>query len=125
MTPTTVTYTLEEVLSRFDQKIEKQFTEINQKMDKQFAEVNQKMDKQFVEVNQKMDKQFAEVNQKFVEVNNKLGALEIGQTSLNEKVIAINQSLNSQEFINRGVFVGALLAFIGGLAKFFGLLPMS
>ena len=41
--PPTLTYTLEEILSRLDQKIEKQFAEVNQKMDKQFAEVNQSL----------------------------------------------------------------------------------
>ena len=59
--PPTLTYTLEEILSRLDQKIEKQFTEVNQKMDRQFAEVNQK---------------FAEVNHKFTEVNQKLEIID-------------------------------------------------
>ncbi|HCQ22613.1 MAG TPA: DUF4164 domain-containing protein, partial [Anabaena sp. UBA12330] len=34
--PPILTYTLEEILSRLDQKIEKQFAEVNQKMDRQF-----------------------------------------------------------------------------------------
>ncbi|MFM6475445.1 MAG: hypothetical protein ACKPGH_18465, partial [Dolichospermum sp.] len=130
----TLTYTLEEILSRLDQKIEKQFAEVNQKMDKQFAEVNQKMDKQFAEVNQKMDKQFAEVNQKFSEVNKKLetidgrlNKLEIGQAELSgeiktleEKVIGIDKRLDNQEFINRGVLVAVIIALISGVVKLFG-----
>jgi predicted nuclease with TOPRIM domain len=131
-TPTTVSYTLEDVLDRFEQKMDKQFAEVNQKMDRQFAEVNQKMDRQFAEVN----KQFAEVNQKmdrqFVEVNQKLNKLEIGQVelsgeikTLDEKVSGIDKRLDNQEFINRGVLVALIVALIGGAAKLFGWLPAS
>jgi septal ring factor EnvC (AmiA/AmiB activator) len=148
--PPTLTYTLEEILSRLDQKIEKQFaevnqkmdrqfTEVNQKMDRQFAEVNQKMDRQFAEVNQKMDRQFAEVNQKFTEVNKKLetmdgrlNKLEIGQAELSgeiktleEKVSGIDKRLDNQEFINRGVLVAVIIALISGVVKLFGFFPSS
>jgi transketolase len=150
--PPILTYTLEEILSRLDQKIEKQFTEVNQKVDRQFAEVNQKMDRQFTEVNQKMDRQFAEVNQKmdkqfaevnqkmdrqFAEVNKKLeiidgrlNKLEIGQAELSgeiktleEKVIGIDKRLDNQEFINRGVLVAVIIALISGVVKLFGFFP--
>ena len=139
--PPTLTYTLEEILSRLDQKIEKQFTEVNQKMDRQFTEVNQKMDRQFTEVNQKMDRQFSEVNQKmekqFAEVNkkletidNRLNKLEIGQAELSgeiktleEKVIGIDKRLDNQEFINRGVLVAVIIALISGVVKLFGFFP--
>ena len=131
--PPTLTYTLEEILSRLDQKIEKQFTEVNQKIEKQFTEVNQKMDRQFAEVNQK----FTEVNQKFTEVNQKLetidsrlNKLEIGQAELSgeiktleEKVIGIDKRLDNQEFINRGVLVAVIIALISGVVKLFGFFP--
>jgi len=127
--PNTVTYSLEEFLVRFEQRIDKQFAEVNQKMDKQFAEVNQKMDKQFAEVNQKMDKQFAEVNQKmdkqFAEVNQKLNKLEVNQVELSTKVSGIDKRLDNQEFINRSVLVAVILALVGAAARFFGLLPIS
>ena len=133
--PPTLTYTLEEILSRLDQKIEKQFAEVNQKMDRQFAEVNQQMARQFAEVNQK----FAEVNQKFTEVNKKLetidgrlNKLEIGQTELSgeiktleEKVSGIDKRLDNQEFINRGVLVAVIIALISGVVKLFGFFPTS
>ncbi|OBQ26097.1 MAG: hypothetical protein AN481_06975 [Aphanizomenon flos-aquae LD13] len=135
--PPILTYTLEEILSRLDQKIEKQFAEVNQKMDRQFAEVNQKMDRQFAEVNQKMDRQFTEVNQKFTEVNKKLetidgrlNKLEIGQAELSgeiktlgEKVSGIDKRLDNQEFINRGVLVAVIIALISGVVKLFGFFP--
>jgi chromosome segregation ATPase len=149
--PPTLTYTLEEILSRLDQKIEKQFTEVNQKIEKQFTEVNQKIDRQltevnqkftevnqkFAEVNQKIDRQFTEVNQKFTEVNKKLESidsrlnkLEIGQAELSgeiktleEKVIGIDKRLDNQEFINRGVLVAVIIALISGVVKLFGFFP--
>jgi septal ring factor EnvC (AmiA/AmiB activator) len=127
-TPTTVSYTLEDVLDRFEQKMDRQFAEVNQKMDRQFAEVNQKMDRQFAEVNQ----QFAEVNKQFAEVNQKLNKLEIGQVelsgeikTLDEKVSGIDKRLDNQEFLNRGVLVALIVALIGGAAKLFGWLPTS
>ena len=142
--PPTLTYTLEEILSRLDQKIEKQFTEVNQKMDRQFTEVNQKMDRQFAEVNQKftevnqkftevnqkMDRQFAEVNKKLETIDGRLNKLEIGQAELSgeiktleEKVSGIDKRLDNQEFINRGVLVAVIIALISGVVKLFGFFP--
>ena len=93
--PPILTYTLEEILSRLDQKIEKQFAEVNQKMDRQFTEVNQK---------------FTEVNKKLETIDGRLNKLEIGQVELSgeiktleEKVSGIDKRLDNQEFINRGV----------------------
>jgi chromosome segregation ATPase len=135
--PPTLTYTLEEILSRLDQKIEKQFTEVNQKL---------------AEVNQKMDKQFTEVNQKLENIDSRLNKLEIGQVELSgeiktldkklsgeiktldeklsgeikildEKVSGIDKRLDNQEFINRGVLVAVIIALISGVVKLFGLFP--
>ena len=124
--PPILTYTLEEILSRLDQKIEKQFAEVNQKMDRQFAEVNQKMDRQFTEVNQK----FTEVNKKLETIDGRLNKLEIGQVELSgeiktleEKVSGIDKRLDNQEFINRGVLVAVIIALISGVVKLFGFFP--
>jgi predicted nuclease with TOPRIM domain len=129
-TPTTLTYTLEEVLSRFEQKMDRQFIEINQKMDRQFAEINQKMDRQFAEVNQKLEK-----------IDDRLNKLEIGQAALSgetkalderltgqiktldEKVSGIDKRLDNQEFINRGILVAVVIALLSGAAKLFDILP--
>ena len=137
--PPTLTYTLEEILSRLDQKIEKQFAEVNQKMDKQSAEVNQK---------------FTEVNKKLETIDSRLTKLEIGQAelsgeiktldeklsgeiktldeklsgeikTLDEKVIGIDKRLDNQEFINRGVLVAVIIALISGVVKLFGFFPTS
>ncbi|GCL44180.1 DUF4164 domain-containing protein [Dolichospermum planctonicum] len=130
--PPTLTYTLEEILSRLDQKIEKQFAEVNQKMERQFTEVNQKMERQFTEVNQKMERQFAEVNKKLETIDGRLNKLEIGQAELSgeiktleEKVSGIDKRLDNQEFINRGVLVAVIIALISGVVKLFGFFPTS
>jgi hypothetical protein len=93
-TPTTLTYTLEEFLARFEQRI-----------DRQFAEVNQKMDRQFVEVNDKLNK------------------LEVGQAEISSNVKNIDKRIDNQEFINRSILVALIVALIGGIARWFVLLP--
>ena len=40
---------------------------------------------------------------------------------LAEKVEGITKRLDTQEFINRGVIIGLILAVLGGFAKVFGL----
>lgn len=40
---------------------------------------------------------------------------------LEEKVDGITKRVDTQEFINRGVLVGLILAILGGFAKIFGL----
>jgi septal ring factor EnvC (AmiA/AmiB activator) len=119
--PPTLTYTLEEVLTRFEQKVDRQFAEVNQKIDKQFAEVNQKFDKQFAEVNQKLEK-----------IDDRLNKLEIGQAelsgeikALDQKVGGIDKRLDSQEFVNRGVLVALIAALFSGAVKLFGWFPNS
>jgi len=109
-TPPTLTYTLEEILSRFEQKMDRQFAEINQKIDRQFAEVNQKLEK----------------------IDDRLNKLEIGQAelsgeikTLDEKVSGIGKRLDNQEFINRGILVSVIIALLGGAAKLFDILPLT
>jgi len=118
-TQTTLTFTLEEFLTKFEQRIDQKFAEVNQKMDKQFAEVNQKMDQQFAEVNQKL----TEVNKQFAEVNQTLNDVKIGQADLSAKVDGIDKRLSNQEFFNRSFFLAVIASLLGVAAKFFGVLP--
>jgi predicted nuclease with TOPRIM domain len=121
--PPILTYTLEEVLTRFEQKVDRQFAEVNQKMDRQFVEVNQK----FAEVKQKLEK----IDSRFDKVDERLNKLEIGQAelsgeikTLDEKVSGIGKRLENQEFINRGILVALIVALIGGAVKLFSSFPM-
>jgi hypothetical protein len=106
---TTISYTLEDILDRLEQKIDRQFAEVNLKIDKQSAEVN---------------KQFAEVNQR-------LGKLEIGLVELSgeikildEKFNSVGKRIDNQEFLNRGILGALIVALVAGAAKLFGWLPL-
>jgi predicted nuclease with TOPRIM domain len=72
-----------------------------------------------------------QINQKLEKIDERLTSLEIGQArleerlsgeikALDEKVDGIAKRLDYQEFINRGVIVGLILASLAGLAKIFG-----
>lgn len=47
--------------------------------------------------------------------------LKVKVEVLAEKVEGISKRLDTQEFINRGVIIGLILAVLGGFAKIFGL----
>ena len=104
--PPTLIYTLEEVLTRFEQKVDKQFAEVNQKIEK--------MDSRFDKIDERLNK--LEIGQ--VELSGDIKALD-------EKVSGIDKRLDNQEFINRGVLVSLIVALVGGAAKLFGWLPTS
>jgi len=133
----TVTYTLEEIVSRFEQKMDRQFAEINQKMDRQF----EKVDEQFTEVNQKIDKQAKENDEQFKKIGDRFTKVEIGQTALSReiktlevkligeiktldaKVDGIDKRVDNQEFLNRGVSLTVIAALIGMVIKILDIVP--
>lgn len=47
--------------------------------------------------------------------------LQVKVGVLSEKVEGITKRFDTQEFINRGVIIGLILAVLGGFAKVFGL----
>ncbi|MGK7954134.1 MAG: hypothetical protein AB4063_02530 [Crocosphaera sp.] len=82
--PITVTYSLEEVLKRIENKIDS----------------NQKEFKQDIkEINTKLEK---------------LNTVEVELAEVKTELKGINKRLDSQEFINRSVAVGFILAFVSG-----------
>jgi predicted RNase H-like nuclease (RuvC/YqgF family) len=119
--PVTVTYSLEEILTRFEQNMNRQFTEVNQKIDKQSAEVNQKIDKQSAEVNQRLTQ--LEIGQ--ATLSGEIKTLEEKINGLDNKIDGISKRIDNQEIISRGVVIGLLVAVIGGLAKIFGWMPTN
>ncbi|MDJ0600253.1 MAG: hypothetical protein QNJ37_15605 [Crocosphaera sp.] len=129
--PITVRYTLEDILKDITEKLDTRLDKIEQKMDKQYTELNQKMDKQYTELNQKMDRQYTELNQKIDKLETDVNDIKIGQARLEEKVTGeiktldakidgITKRLDFQEFINRGVVLGLIVAILGGVAKMLG-----
>ena len=141
--PVTVTYTLEDLFTRFERNINEKIDKQSAEVKEQFAEVDQKIERQsaefkqqLTEVNQKIEKQstefkqqftevkerFAEVKQEFAEVNQKLVKLEIGQATLagdikalDATVAGINKRIDNAEFFNRSVAVTLVAAVFGGL----------
>jgi uncharacterized protein Yka (UPF0111/DUF47 family) len=90
------------------------------------------LDQQFKQVNQ----QFEKINQRLERIENDVTDLKIGQVRLEselkgelkrieEKIDGLDKRLEFQEFINRGVLIGFIVAILAGLAKLFGFVPNS
>ena len=45
--------------------------------------------------------------------------------ALDAKVEQLDKRISNQEFLNRGVFIGLLVALLGGVVNFFGWIPKS
>jgi murein lipoprotein len=102
-TPITVTYSLEEILK-----------EINGKLDKMDDKFEAKLDK----FEAKLDKLDQKFETKFDSLQKDINDLKVGQATLSTQVKGINKRLDTQEFINRSVAVGFLLALATGVIKF-------
>lgn len=58
---------------------------------------------------------------KLDKIGEDVSQLKVKVEVLAEKVDGITKRLDTQEFINRGVIIGLILAVLGGFAKVFGL----
>ena len=96
-TPITVTYSLEEILK-----------EINGKLDK--------MDEKFETKLDKIDEKF---ETKFDKIEERLTKIEVGQAEIKTEIKGINKRLDSQEFINRSIAIGVIVALVTGVVKLF------
>ncbi len=93
--PITVTYSFEEFLKMIEDKIDSNQKELKQDI----KEINTKLEK--------------------------LNTVEVELAEVKTELKGINKRLDSQEFINRSVAVGFILAFVSGFIKLFfpNLLP--
>ncbi|MGK7956693.1 MAG: hypothetical protein AB4063_15805 [Crocosphaera sp.] len=96
-TPITVTYSLEEILK-----------EINGKLDKIDEKFETKLDK--------IDEKF---ETKFDKIEERLTKIEVGQAEIKTEIKGINKRLDSQEFINRSIAIGVIVALVTGVVKLF------
>jgi Skp family chaperone for outer membrane proteins len=101
-TPITVTYSLEEILKEINTKLDK----LDEKFETKFEKFEAKFDN--------LDKKF---EAKFDNLQKDVNDLKVGQAELSAEVKGINKRLDNQEFINRSVAVGFLLAFRTGIIK--------
>ena len=107
--------------------------DLKEYLDQQFKQFNQKFDKIDQQL-EKIDQRFDKIDQRFDKIDERLNKIEIGQARLEaelkgeikrveEKIDGLDKRLGFQEFINRGVLIGFIMAILGGLAKLFGFFP--
>ncbi|ACK74171.1 hypothetical protein PCC7424_5612 (plasmid) [Gloeothece citriformis PCC 7424] len=72
------------------------------------------------QINQKLDNLDTKFTAKIDNLQKDVTDLKIGQARLEEKVDGLGKRLDFQEFINKGVLVGLVVAILGGAAKLFG-----
>ncbi len=59
------------------------------------------------------------IEDKLDKQSEKIGAIEVKLATIETELKGVNKRLDSQEFINRSVAVGFILAFITGVVKLF------
>ena len=69
----------------------------------------------------RLDGRFDKLELKIDKIGEDITDLQVKVGVLSEKVEGITKRLDTQEFINRGVIIGLILAVLGGFAKVFGL----
>lgn len=73
------------------------------------------------EILTRLEGRFDKLESKIDKIGEDIADLQVKVGVLAEKVEGINKRLDTQEFINRGVIIGLILAVLGGFAKVFGL----
>ncbi len=69
-----------------------------------------------------LEEVLARLERKIDNIQEDVTELKVGQARLEEKVDGLGKRLDYQEFINRGVLIGLIVAILGGLAKILGLI---
>ena len=69
----------------------------------------------------RLDGRFDKLEVKIDKIGADVTDLQVKVGVLSEKVEGITKRLDTQEFINRGVIIGLILAVLGGFAKVFGI----
>ena len=129
-----VEYDLKEILTKLDsrfetletklesrfEKLESRFETLETKLESRFEKIETKLESRFEKIETKLDKvivDVADVKTNLVRVEATFkGEIEV----LSKDIQGTNKRLDGQEFINRGVAIGLLVALLGGLAKLFG-----
>ena len=73
------------------------------------------------EILTRIEGRFDKLESKIDKIGEDITDLQVEVGVLSEKVEGITKRLDTQEFINRGVIIGLILAVLGGFAKVFGL----
>jgi chromosome segregation ATPase len=80
-----------------------------------------------ITIEQDLKEILAKLDQRLDDIQKDIVDLKVGQTeikgeikALSERINGLDERVKSQDFINRGILVGLILAILGGLAKLFG-----
>lgn len=73
------------------------------------------------EILTRLENKIDKLENKIDKIGEDVTDLKVKVEVLAEKVEGISKRLDTQEFINRGVIIGLILAVLGGFAKIFGL----
>ncbi len=136
-TPIKVTYPLEEILlqinnklDKIDQKFESKLDEMDSKFESRLDEMDRKFESKFSELDKKFESKFDSLQTEVKELKKEITdfkaengvsieSLKGNINALDVEVKGINKRLDSQEFINRSVAIGFILAFLTGVVKLF------
>lgn len=106
--------------NKVSEKVEYDIKEILGRLDSRFESLETKLESRLEKLETKLDK----VSEDVADVKTNLVRIEAtfkGEiVGLSKDIQGINKRLDGQEFINRGVAIGLLVALLGGLAKLFG-----
>ena len=118
-----VEYDLKEILTKLDSRFDKldsRFETLETKLESRLDTLETKLESRFEKLETKLDKvshDVTDVKTNLVRVEATFkGEIEV----LSKDIQGVNKRLEGQEFINRGVAIGLLVALLGGLAKLFG-----
>ena len=114
---------LKEVLGQINQKLDRN----EEKLDRIQRDFDQKLDGMQRDFTQRLDRMQQHVDQKLDTLQKDVTDLKVGVSrleervhSLEDKVEGLSKRIDSQEFVSRSVFLGLIVAILGGLAKLFG-----
>jgi len=127
---TTIETDLKEILGKLDNHLERidnrlSNLELNQiEIKGEIKILDEKLSGQINALDEKLSGQINALDEKLSGQINALDEKLSGEIStLDEKVTGIDKRLDNQEFINRGILVGIILALFAGIVKLFGFFP--
>jgi archaellum component FlaC len=127
---TTIETDLKEILGKLDNHLERidhrlSNLELNQiEIKSEIKILDEKLSGQINALDEKLSEQINALDEKLSGQINALDEKLSGQiNTLDEKITGIDKRLDNQEFINRGILVGIILALFAGVVKLFGFFP--
>ncbi len=114
-TPITVTYSLEEVLGEIKQGIK----DLNSKIDNNQKDVNTKLETLEKNFDTKLENLETNVNTKLETIQKDLTDLKVEMAEVKTELKGVNKRIDSQEFLNRSIAIGVIVALTSGVIKLF------